>query len=114
MNGNRTIRENVADNGGVKLALLALKKRLANKNDVEQQIIGLDEFSSEKLFFLSFAQAFCSVERAVKMKSKVETGAHALSKFRVIGVLSNMPEFSSTWNCSKLSRMNPAKKCALW
>lgn len=113
MNGSRTIKENVADNGGVKLAFAAFQKHFIHDKHVEL-IIGLEKFTSQQLFFLSFAQAFCSVERPVKMKSKVETDEHALSKFRVIGPLRNMPEFAETWKCLSNSPMNPERKCTVW
>lgn len=86
-----------------------MKKRSENV-----RLVGLEDLSAEKLFFLSFAQAFCSVERPAKMKSKVENDVHALNKFRVIGALSNMEEFSETFNCPLASLMNPENKCAVW
>ncbi|KAG5675325.1 hypothetical protein PVAND_005236 [Polypedilum vanderplanki] len=112
LNGMLTLRENIADNGGVKLAYYAFKKRSSEFNDIN--LVGLESLTNDKLFYISFAQAFCSVERPTKMKSNVESDLHTLSKFRVIGVLSNLEEFSRTWNCSTKSPMNPVKKCALW
>lgn len=114
LDGIRTLRENVADNGGARIAFNALKKRLSLSNTSELNLVGLGSFSNEKLFFLSYAQAFCSVERPAKMKSNVETDSHSLNKFRVIGVLSNMQEFSDAWKCSAEARMNSVKKCAIW
>lgn len=87
---------------------------MRKKNFENQRLVGLEDFSPEKLFFLSFAQAFCSVERPAKMKSKLETDVHALNKFRVIGVVSNMEDFAETWYCPIGSPMNPVKKCAVW
>lgn len=64
--GAATLKENVADFGGVKLAYNAYKN-WSKKNDTQQiQAIGLDDFSNEKIFWLSFAQTFCAVERSGK------------------------------------------------
>lgn len=39
---------------------------------------------------------------------------HSPSKFRVKGVLSNMPEFSEVFQCAPGRPMNPEKKCRVW
>ena len=48
------------------------------------------------------------------MKSKQETDVHALDRFRVIGPLSNMKEFADDFKCPVGSKMNPAKRCAVF
>ncbi len=62
LNGQLTIREDVADNGGVKLAYNAYKKWI-KENGAEKELIGLP-FNPNQLFWMSFAQSYCSVERA--------------------------------------------------
>lgn len=62
--GNITLKENVADCGGVKLAYNAYKKWSKNANQIKP--IGLDRFTNEQIFWLSFAQTYCSVERPSK------------------------------------------------
>ena len=40
---------------------------------------------------------------------------HSPNHIRVLGVLSNSPEFSAVWNCPKGSTMNPEReKCKIW
>lgn len=135
LNGNFTQKEDIADCGGIKLALYALKnfeKKFPEAARVTP--IGLQDYSRDKLFWLSFAQTFCryvvhfftrfnklhyksfvnSVERPPRMKNKVESDNHTLDRFRVIGAISNMQEFAEAWNCPEGSKMNPKKKCALW
>ena len=49
-----------------------------------------------------------------RMKSKQGTDVHALDRFRVIGPLSNMREFTNDFNCPVGSKMNPVKRCAVF
>jgi len=40
---------------------------------------------------------------------------HSPNHIRVLGVLSNSPEFSEVWKCPKGSTMNPEReKCKIW
>lgn len=58
-------------------------------------------------------QTWCKKENEVSKKFN-EADEHSPNNFRVIGSLSNLPEFADTWNCQNNSRMNPSKKCSLW
>jgi len=46
--------ENIADNGGLREALWAYRKFI-NEHDEEPKLPGLEEFNSEQLFYLAFA-----------------------------------------------------------
>ena len=59
LKGNNTQKEDIADCGGVKLSLNAYKKYEATHNDSLVIPIGLEAFSKDQLFFISFAQTFC-------------------------------------------------------
>lgn len=48
------------------------------------------------------------------MKMRITTGVHSPGQFRVLGPLSNMPDFASDFNCPINSPMNPEKKCLVW
>ena len=63
INGNFTIKENIADCGGVKLSYKAYKKWLL-ENESQQLPLGLKSLTNDQIFWVSFAQTFCSVERA--------------------------------------------------
>ena len=60
MSGVRTQGENIADNGGLRQAFFAYKKHV-KKHGREQALPGLEEYSPEKLFFLSFANVSLSI-----------------------------------------------------
>ncbi|CAO1339723.1 unnamed protein product [Diamesa hyperborea] len=110
--GVATLKENIADCGGVKLAYNAYTKW--SRNTTQTKAIGLDHFSNEQIFWLSFAQTFCSVERSAVLNNKDLKSLYALNRFRVIGPTSNMPEFARDFNCPANAPMNPEEKCALW
>lgn len=114
LNGNFTQKEDIADCGGVKLSLNAFRKFEEKFPEAGITPVGLQEYNKDKLFWLSFAQTFCSIERPPRMKGKVESDNHSLDRFRVIGALSNMKEFAEAFNCPEGSRMNPKQKCAVW
>jgi predicted metalloendopeptidase len=80
----------------------------------DQKLIGFEKYSAEKLFFLSFAQFYCTVERPTKAKITAETDEHTLGHYRVLASLSNLKEFADAWECPPNSRMNPSKKCSVW
>jgi hypothetical protein len=66
VDGNLTLGENIADNGGVLESLVAYR-RYRQRNGPEALLPGLEAFSEEQLFFLSFAHvslqaSLCSME----------------------------------------------------
>ena len=112
LNGINTQGENIADNGGIKEAYLAYQEWV-QRNHVEQKLPGLS-YTPEQLFWISAANTWCSKYRPEAMKLRITTGFHSPGKFRVLGPLSNMEEFSKDFNCPLGSKMNPEKKCAVW
>lgn len=62
----------------------------------------------------AFLQVWCSTGTDETTALQMEKDTHSPSKFRVAGTLSNMPEFSEVFQCKTGTKMNPAKKCAVW
>ena len=62
INGTLTLKENIADCGGVKLAYRTFKKWSAETKPPHP--IGLEDLSEDEIFFISFAQTFCSIENS--------------------------------------------------
>ncbi|RZF31949.1 hypothetical protein LSTR_LSTR012419 [Laodelphax striatellus] len=112
LNGKNTLGENIADNGGLKAAFRAYQD-WSSRNKEEQQLPALN-LTHEQLFFLGFAQVWCSASTDEAMTLQIEKDAHAPSKYRVIGSLSNSVEFSRVFNCPLGSKMNPKDKCEVW
>jgi predicted metalloendopeptidase len=86
--GERTQGENIADLGGVRIAYAALQKRLGGRPQPK-----VDGFTPEQRFFLSFASDYAGDIRPEELRNRVLTDPHAPARFRVIGPLSNLPEF---------------------
>jgi len=112
LNGQLTLGENMADNGGMRLAYLALLDDLAKKSVPVNQTE--DGFTQAQQFFLGFAQAWCDNERPEAARLQVETDPHAPARFRVDGTVSNMPEFRQAFGCKATDKMVGARACRVW
>ncbi|XP_008554181.1 neprilysin-2 isoform X1 [Microplitis demolitor] len=112
LNGINTQGENIADNGGIKEAYLAYKD-WADRHKPEPTLPGLS-FTPRQMFWISAANTWCSVYRPEALKLRITTGFHSPGEFRILGPLSNMPEFAEDFQCPLESRMNPKHKCAVW
>ncbi|GFO40521.1 endothelin-converting enzyme 1, partial [Plakobranchus ocellatus] len=113
IDGELTLGENVADNGGLKQSYKAYRAMIKREGTEEQRLPGLD-LNHNQIFFLSFAQTWCAQIRDTAKKSIVETGPHAPHPYRVFGSLQNTAEFAEAYNCQMGSRMNPMRKCRMW
>ncbi|XP_073173323.1 endothelin-converting enzyme 1 isoform X4 [Lepidochelys kempii] len=112
VNGKHTLGENIADNGGLKAAYRAYQNWVKkNGNEEALPTLGL---SNNQLFFVGFAQVWCSVRTPESSHEGLITDPHSPSRFRVIGTISNSKEFSEHFHCPPGSPMNPQKKCEVW
>ena len=59
-------------------------------------------------------KVWCSAVTTEAIGLQIEKDSHCPPKYRVIGPLSNLPEFSTEFNCPKGSKMNPIHKCEVW
>ncbi|XP_054166758.1 neprilysin-2-like [Oppia nitens] len=112
LNGINTQGENVADNGGIKQAFRAYKKYV-ERNGSEPLLPGL-KYTPEQLFWISYGIQSCSKESLEHLKLMIEIDSHSPSKYRIIGVLSNLVDFAKSFNCPIGSAMNPINKCTVW
>ena len=112
VNGSLTQGENIADNGGLYLALAAfLADAAQRKTDVNQQDNG---YTPMQRFFLSYAQDTCSSVDPEAERVQVETNPHTPDRFRANGVLQNIPEFGKAFSCKKGQPMMPEQTCRIW
>jgi endothelin-converting enzyme/putative endopeptidase len=108
VNGQLTLGENTADNGGVRIALMALLNTIGS---TEKKI---DGFTPEQRLFLAFGQVWCGNEREEALRMQVKTNPHAPGKERVNGVVQNMPEFQRAFSCQPGQPMVSANACRVW
>ncbi|CAO1339746.1 unnamed protein product [Diamesa hyperborea] len=113
IDGALTLKENIADCGGVKLAYDTFKKW--EKIHKPSKPIAMEEFSNDQIFWISFAQTKCSIENSALLKKQKEKNIYAPDRFRVVGPIHNMPEFATAFNCPADSPMNRAlvNRCEL-
>lgn len=95
INGKLTAGENIADLGGMKIALQAMRNALKNK----PQAAEIDGLTPEQRFFIANAQSFRGLMRDERLRLQLATDPHAPEKYRVIAPLANMPEFSQAFYC---------------
>lgn len=92
INGELTQGENIADIGGIMMGYEAFKKTNQYRN--KEIIAGLNP---DQRFFLGYALAWMINERPEAIANQVKSNEHSPAKFRVLGPLSNMPEFYATF-----------------
>jgi predicted metalloendopeptidase len=109
VNGKLTLGENIADLGGVKLALKALKTKAASLPPPAK-----GELTPEQEYFLGFAQGWCGKLRDEALRHQVATNPHSPPSFRVNGPVSNLPEFAQAFSCKPDSKMVRKEKCEVW
>ncbi|DBA02196.1 TPA: hypothetical protein N0F65_004831 [Lagenidium giganteum] len=111
--GNTTLAENIADNGGLKLAYAGYK---LYAKDYPEKLQGFDMTDEEvdELFFLSTAQVFCHKMTAMAVEKNIADDDHSVGSARVNGMMQNNPDFAKVFKCPAGSAMNPSTKCHMW
>jgi predicted metalloendopeptidase len=108
LNGRLTLGENTADNGGLRIAYMALEDTL--NGNAEK----MDGFTPEQRFFLGWAQVWCENTAPQEARSRAVTDPHSPGRFRVNGTLQNMPEFQKAYACKASQPMVSPNACRVW
>ena len=111
INSELTSGEDIADLGGLILAWEAWKKETA-----DQELSSVDGLSPEQRFFVGFAQWACADERPESLRLHAATDPHSPPKYRINGVVVNMPEFGEAFSCKADAAMvKPVETiCRIW
>jgi putative endopeptidase len=109
LNGKLTLGENVADNGGLRMAYRAYMKAHAGE---EPKIV--DGFMPAQRVFLGYAISRCENVSPELSRVLVRTDPHSPGKFRLIGPTVNMQEFQDAFSCKAGQPMAPENRCRVW
>ena len=112
LNGKLTLGENTADNGGARIALMALHDLMAQaKQDPDKKI---DGYTPDQRFFLGFGRVWCQNTTPELSRMLVRVDPHSPGRWRVNGVVRNMPEFQKAFGCKAGQPMAPENACRVW
>jgi endothelin-converting enzyme/putative endopeptidase len=109
LNGKLTLGENTADNGGLRIAYMALLNTLAGKEPAP-----VDGITYQQRFFLGFANVWCSHRTDALSRMLATIDPHSPGRWRLNGTLSNMPEFREAFHCKPDAAMVRQNACRVW
>jgi len=108
LNGKLTLGENTADNGGMRIAYMALEDALNGKGAT------IEGLTPEQRLFVGFAQVWCENMSPQEARNRAMTDPHAPGRFRTNGTVQNMPEFQKAFSCKATQPMVSANACRVW
>jgi len=112
LNGKLTLGENTADNGGLRIAWMALLDTLAAQGkSITDQI---DGYTEAQRYFLGFAQVWCQNQTEPSARQSALTDPHSPGRWRVNGTVQNFDEFGKAFGCTKGQPLYPANSCRVW
>ncbi|CAL8073146.1 unnamed protein product [Orchesella dallaii] len=116
VNGDLTLGENIADNGGLRESYRAYQKYIED-NGPEGRLPGLEHLSTNQLFFLGYANIWCESITPEGLVNQILTDPHSPAEFRVKGPVRNNAEFAEAFMCPEdADGMNPPveDECTVW
>lgn len=112
VNGKLTLGENIADLGGLTLAYHAYLKHMEGKETPEP----IGGFTDKQRVFLGWAQVWQVHYTDEVLQERLNTDSHSPGEFRVVGPMSNMPEFWDAFGCGPETDMHLSaeKHSVIW
>jgi putative endopeptidase len=108
-NGKLVLGESIGDLAGAKIAYLAVKKAWQKTPPTT-----IDGFTPDQQFFIAWGQFRGDEIRPESQRVMVQGDPHPTGKYRVIGPLSNLPEFAQAFGCDANDPMVRANRCDVW
>lgn len=109
LNGRLTLGENTADNGGLKLAYMALMHVLGNT-----PLKAIDGYTPQQRFFLAYGQIWCQNVTDQEARKRVLTDPHSPGRWRVNGAVQNSAAFQESFGCKAGQPMVSENACRVW
>ncbi len=109
INSELTAGEDIADLGGLVLAWIAWQAETMN-----QRLAPVDGLTPAQRFFVGYAQWACENDRPENLRLHTQTDPHSPGRYRVNGLMPNMPEFAAAFSCKAGQAMVKEKPCKIW
>jgi putative endopeptidase len=109
LNGKLTLGENTADNGGLKLAYMALMNMIGNT-----PVKRIDGYTPQQRFFIAFAQIWCENVTPQQARVYAITDPHSPGRWRANGAAQNSAAFQEAFGCKAGQHMVREPACRVW
>jgi putative endopeptidase len=111
LNGEFTLGENIGDLGGLSIAIKAYKKSLNGK---EAPV--LDGYTGIQRVFIGWGQVWLENVREESLRSQIASDPHSPAKYRINGVVRNIPEFYEAFKIKPTDSLYlaPKNRVKIW
>lgn len=111
LNGELTLGENIADLGGIEIALDAFERSLARA-----PLMDVEGLTPHQRFFISFCRSECTLARDEYLRNLVLSDPHAPSIFRTNGVVRNVDRFYEAFQVVEGDKLylSPEERVNIW
>lgn len=116
-NGQYTLGENIADQGGLRISRTAFLKSQQKKGvDIKSEDAKIDGYTPEQIFYLNYANIWANNIRPEEMRRLTVGDVHSLGKNRVNVTLRNITPFFEAFNITEGQPMylSPEKQVVIW
>ena len=112
INGKLTLGENIADIGGLGFAWRGYQRWRAKQPQPQPALV--DGLTQDQLFFVSFAQSWCSLTTPENERVRLLNDSHSPPRWRVNATLAHTPAFHEAFSCEEEAPMRAKNSCEIW